>query len=198
MVNLFKNCPPHDEGLLFAFLADISSDPHYGFSVAYDGQDGPRCTYAVSLVTSESKSFTENIGTSFKVITNGVKDYANPAGASQPGYTVMGFCTLDNLTGFNLDPPREKAFRCAICLFVKRDDDGFHIHKLEHIEPDQVDNAVLCMQKLRKLCKSIKPTSTDKRSHSVSVCSTEASGVSKKAETLHVMPTDASWPDDAS
>ena len=54
VVNLLNNCPPHDEGLLFAFLADISSDPHYGFSVAYDGQDGPRCTYAVSLVTSES------------------------------------------------------------------------------------------------------------------------------------------------
>ena len=197
VINLLNNCPPHDEGLLFAFLADISPDPHYGFCVAYDKQDGPRCTYVVSLVASESKSTTESIGTGFKVITTAVKDYASPAGASEPGYTLMGFCTLVSLTGFRLDPPRGEAMRCAISLFVKRDDQGFHIHTMEYIEPDQVDTAVQCMLKLRLLCKSIRPTGTDKRSHSVSVCTTEASGVSKKARTLHVMPTDASLPDDA-
>lgn len=87
--------------------------------------------------------------------------------------------------------------RGAICLFVNRDDEGLHFHKLEYIEPDQVGNAILCMQKLHKICKRIKPTGSDKRSHSVSVCSTEASGVSKKARTLSVMPTDASLPGDA-
>ena len=66
----------------------------------------------------------------------------------------MGFCALDNLTGFKLDPPRRKAIRCAICLFVKRDDEGFRVHDLQYTEPDQVDKAVPHVQKLRKLCKT--------------------------------------------
>ncbi len=96
-----------------------------------------------------------------------------------------------------MDPPSGKGVRCAICLFVKRDDEGFHIRKLEYIEPDFVAKEVQRMQKLRKLCKNIKPTGADKRSHSTSVCTAEISGVSKKAKTLHAMPTDASLPDDA-
>jgi len=98
VVNLFNNCPPHDEGLLFAFFADISADPHYVFNAAYEYQDGTRCTYVVSLVASDSKSSTESIGAGFKVITTGIKDYVNPAGASEPSYTLIGSCTLDNLT----------------------------------------------------------------------------------------------------
>ena len=90
VIPLLSNYPPHDEGLLFAFLADISPDPHYGFSVAYDRHNGPRCTHVVSLVASESKSTTESIGAGFKVITTAVKDHANPVGASEPGYTFDG------------------------------------------------------------------------------------------------------------
>jgi hypothetical protein len=145
--------------------SDISPGPHYGFSVAYDNQDGPRCSYVVSLVASDSKSSTDSIGASLQVITTGIQDYTNPVGASEPSYTLMGLCTLDNLTGFRLNPPRGKAVRCAIFLFVKRDDEGFHVHSLKNIEQDQVDKAVLRMQRLRKPCRSIRPTGTDKRSH---------------------------------
>ncbi len=82
VVNLLSNGPPHDEGLLFAFLADVSPGPHYAFSIAYDNQDGPRCTYVASLVASDSKSSTERIGAGFMVIATGIKDYAKSAGAS--------------------------------------------------------------------------------------------------------------------
>jgi hypothetical protein len=159
---------------LVKWLNNTVSDPHYGFSVAYDRQDGHRCP-------DPSPPLTES---------------AQASRSSQRGYTFMGFCALDNLTAFRLGPPREKGIRCAICLFVKRDDEGFHIRKLGYIELDQVDKTVQCTQKLRKLCKHIKPTGTDKRSHSVSVCTTEASGVSKKAKTPHAMHADASLPDD--
>ena len=33
--------------------------------------------------------------------------------------------------------------RCALVLFTKKYAEGFHIHKLEYIEPDRVDNAIL-------------------------------------------------------
>ncbi len=74
-------------------------------------------------------------------------------------------------------------------MFVTRDDEGFHFHKLEYIEPDQVGKAVQCMRRIRKL--------QAKLSHSVSVCATEAVGVTKRAKTLPAMPIDASLPDDA-
>ena len=34
---------------------------------------------------------------------------------------------MDEMTGFRLDPPRGKLNRVALCLFTKKDDDGFHI-----------------------------------------------------------------------
>ena len=69
--------------------------------------------------------------------------------------------------------------------------------KLEYIEPDQVKQAVVCMQKLRRLCKGITTTmSTEKRSHSVAL---GFSGMSpcdiKKARTLQAAPTEASLPE---
>ena len=39
VLGIFKNCPPHDEGVLFAFLSDIESDPHYGLRLNYDGRE---------------------------------------------------------------------------------------------------------------------------------------------------------------
>ena len=141
------------------------------------------------MIGSETKSVTESIGEGFKVTTSAVKDLANPTGASQPGYEIIGYCNVDNLPGFRLDPPRGKPMRFAICLFTKKDDEGFHLHKWEYLEPDQVDNAVQCMRKLRKLCMGIHSTSGEKRSHSVSAC-TEVSPM-KKARTLQAVPTDA-------
>ena len=95
-----------------------------------------------------------------------------------------------------MDPPRGKTFRVAVVLFTKADEkEGLHIHKMEYIEPDQVQQAVLCMQKLRKLSKRVHTVSTDKRSHSVAM---EYEGRSpcdtKKARILQATPTEASLP----
>ncbi len=136
----------------------------------------------------------ESIGTSFEVITTAVKDYANPAGASEPGYTLMGFFTFDDLTGFRLGSSRGKGFRCAICPFVKRDDESFDTSTLS--QTSWATRSSACGNSV-SFAKNIKPTSTNKRSHSVSVCETEASAVSKKAKTLQAMPADASLPDGA-
>ena len=59
--------------------------------------------------------------------------------------------------------------RCAFVLFTKKYAERFHIHKLEYIEPDQVDNAILCLQKLRMLSKKVQPNPLiqDGRAHEV-------------------------------
>ena len=197
ILTILNNCPAHDDGLLFAFLADIKCDPHYGFRLNYDGAHGPQCAYAAALISSEVRSTTESIGEGFKVTTLGIKDIANPetVGATQPDggtYTAVGYCSMDDLPGFRLDTPRGKNSRCALCLFTKIDDEGVHICKLEYIEPEQVNNAIACLQKQRILSKQVRSSSQEKRSHSVTFSPPSV----KKARTLTAVPTDVSLPDE--
>jgi hypothetical protein len=202
VLTLLNNCPPHDEGVLFAYLSDVEADPYYGLRVSYDGNEGPQCAMVACLVANAAASQTTKVGDGFKVTTPDVTDLANPnsdAGAAQPaasksGVTLVGYCTLDSLPAFRLDPPRGKPFRVAVCLLNKKDDEGFHIYKLEYIEPDQVEDATICFQKLRKFCKKIRPTSLEKRSH-VMVLNAETLGA-KKARTLRAIPTGASLDDE--
>ena len=108
-------------------------------------------------------------------------------------HTVVGYCSLNNLAGFRLDPPRGKAARCALALFSKKDEGGLHIHKLEYVEPEQVTNAIHCMRKLRTLCKQVRPETQEKRSHAVAMAdSWAATEEIKNARILGQVPTDAS------
>ena len=104
---------------------------------------------------------------------------------------------MDRLPGFRLDPPRGKTFRVALALLSSADEkEGLHIHKLEYIEPEQVNQAVVCMQKLRTLSKRVRSVSTDKRTHSRALDSEALSPTKiKKARCLQAAPTDASLPD---
>ena len=90
-------CPPHKEGLAFAFLEDICPDLYYGFSISYDGKPGPLCTYVAALLTSEQKSVTSRVG--LKITTTDVKDVAHPNahGAAQP------VCHTQHLTRLEVD-----------------------------------------------------------------------------------------------
>ena len=134
------------------------------------------------------------------MVTSDVKGIAPPEGVvvnPVGSHTLVGYCSMDSLPGFRLDPPRGKVFRVAFVLFRKADEkEGLHIHKLEYVEPEQVKEAVLCMQKLRKLSKRVHTVSTDKRSHSVALGHEGRSPCdTKKARTLQAAPTEASLPE---
>ncbi len=192
LLKLLNACPPHLDGISFAFLSDISADPNYGFKISYDGKDAPRSTSVLALVAAPSKSTTVSIGEGFQVTTPDVMDIANPASASQSGVSLVGYCSMDALPGFRLDPPRGRAHRFAMCSIIKREEDTFHVHKLEYIEPDQLEDATRCARKLRALCARIQPVSSEKRSRSVAACSDISKAVQKKARTLTAVPTDVS------
>ena len=104
---------------------------------------------------------------------------------------------MDNMSGFRLDPPRGNNFRVAVVLFTKADEkEGLHSHKLEIIEPEQVKEAVLCMQKLCRLSKGVHTVSTEKRSHSVALVNEGMSPCNtQKARTQQAVPTEASLPE---
>ena len=193
LLQIVNMCPAHDESILFAFLSDIQENHHYGFEVIYDGHPASKCTYVLALIASASRSTTANVGEGYQVSTSSVQDFANPsAGAAKPScddasesaYSVLGFCTLDNLPAFRLDPPRGKAIRCAVCVISRREGKAFHIHKLECLEPDQQDTAVQCFRKLRKLCSSVRPSSTEKRSHDVTVAAEACKPEKKQGRSM--------------
>jgi hypothetical protein len=199
---ILNNCPPNDEGIVFAFLEDLHPHPFSGLHISYGLSTGPTVVYAACLVASNRKSKTENIGDNgFKVVTGNVKDMANPTGnatAKNPvgDYTLVGYCNMEELPGFRLDPPRgHQEFRVAIVLISKVDDEGFHIHKLENIESDQVNNAILCMQRLRKMSKQIRPAESENRSLNLTSAASDHQQT-KKARTLQSVPTGGSLPDD--
>lgn len=192
LVKLLNMCPAHNEGIVFAYLSDIQTDPHYGFKVAYDDVAAPRSAHVLSFVAATEKSSTLSIGEGFQVTTLNVLDFANPAGAAQPSYTLLGYCSVDALPGFRMDPPRGRSLRYAMCLLTKREDATFYADKLEYIEPDQVDNAVRCFRKLRSLCQRIQPVTSEKRSGSVAACSDTTTALQKRSRTLCAVPTDVS------
>ena len=184
-------------------MADIQPDPYYGMRIVYDEQEGPKGLYVAALVACDSNSKTDKVGDDgYTVVTSDVKDIAHHDGTVDnpiDSYTLVGFCSMDNLPGFSLDPPRGKPFRVAVVLLEKADEkEGLYIHKLEYIEPENVQQAVECFQKLRRLSKAVHPVSTEKRSHSVDL---DSSGISpsatKKARTLQAAPTAASLPEEA-
>ena len=59
------------------------------------------------------------------------------------GYTLVGYCTANNLPQFVLDPPRGKPHRVALVVFARADEtDGLQMHKFEILEPENVKTAV--------------------------------------------------------
>ena len=201
VLSILNNCPEHDQGILFAFLADIHPDPHYGLHLVYDGQEGPKGAYVAALVASTAPGRTEKISEDgYKIVTTDVKDIANPEGTlDKPtgSHTLVGYCSAKSLPAFSLEPPRNKTYRFAIVFLSKCDtQEGLFIYKLEYIEPHEVKDAVECMTKLRRLCKGVQTNSSQKRFHSVAL---EHEGVlpnsMKKARVLQAMPTDSSLPE---
>ena len=139
---------------------------------------------------------------SLKVVTENVRDIANPRGTTQTpigSHTLVGYCTMDNLAGFKLDPPRGHKFRVALALFSSADEnEGFQIHKIENIEPGQIENAVKCMQRLRTLTKCLRSDSTDKRTRSIELVASDDLSPEKvkQARVLQAVPTDESLADE--
>ena len=196
LLTILQNCPAHDQGIHFAYLDDIKPDSQYGFRLEFDGEDGPHGLYAACLIASPNRS-DKPIPVSIngpKVVTHKVKDIANPKGSMEEpvgDHTVVGYCTLDNLSGFKLDPPRGQPFRVALVLFSGADEtEGFQIHKMENIEPSNVKSAIRCWQKLRTMTKRLRSDSTDKRTRTMDLGDSPENV--KRARSLPLVPPDES------
>ena len=131
LLTILNNLPAHEEAIQFCYLKDLKPDPHYGFSIEYDGQPGPRAAYAVVMVESLQATTTQAFGDGFKAETKGIRDVAFIGDASQLAdaslkgdaeslevfYRAIGFSNLDGIV--KLDPPRGKKSRFAVLWWTR-------------------------------------------------------------------------------
>ena len=199
VIHILNASPRHEEGLLFAYLPDVRPDPIYGCKVMFDGErEGPACEYVAVLVRSTAKSQQEPFGTGFRVTTPGVVDLDfSPDDASQlvheqKSFSLVGYCGADDVMSFRLDPPRGKAFRAAVVLVSRMNETELQIHKLEYVEPSDVDNAIQCFRKLRTLSSQIMPPSNLKRSQVETQQVSFENAHKKNCRSLQYCPTDTS------
>ena len=205
LLNILNNLPAHDEAIQFCYLKDLKPDPHYGFSIEYDGQPGPRAAYAVVLVESLQATTTQAFGDGFKAETKGIRDVAFIGDASQLAdasqvqntpevfYCAIGFSNLQGIV--KLDPPRGKKSRFAVLLVDKIDEKNIEMQKAEFVEPEDAAGAVKCFQRLRQVCKQIKqitPSYSGKRPRAESASFVASPMDLKKCRSLKALPTDGS------
>ena len=207
LLTILNNLPAHQEAIQFCYLKDLRPDPHYGFSIEYDGQPGQRAAYAVVLVESLQPTTTQAFGEGFKAETKGIRDVASLGDASKLAnasltgdpespevfYNAIGFSSLNGIV--KLDPPRGKKSRFAVLLVDKIDDVTVEMQKAEFVEPEDAVGAVKCFQRLRQVCKQIKqitPSGSAKRTRSESNSFVASPMDLKKCRSLKAVPTDAS------
>ena len=125
------------DSALYACLAMIRKSEHYALSVEYVCQKVPEelsqvasktipgvpfvraCSHALAIVLSTRRSKVSNAGSSgHRLVTENVIDFLHPDSAEQPvtpqQYTLISFCTLENVTDFKLDPPKSSKHQAAL------------------------------------------------------------------------------------
>ena len=163
------------DGVLPATLSMIRKSEHYSLAVQYVTQNVPEelvkvaskatagvtmlrpCSRAIVLIVSKQRSQTLQVGASgHKLVTPNVVDLLRSDSAEQPGckYEIVTFCTLETVTDFKLDPPRNAKEQAALISVIGVTDvdpdnaeqpiKGFIADAIELLKPEEA-NALKAM-----------------------------------------------------
>ena len=169
------------DSILPATLQMIRKSEHYSMAVQYTTQDVPAelakvasktkagitllrpCSRVAVLVISNQRSQLSPSGTGHKLVTANVVDFLHTDSAEQPGprqkYEITTFCTLDNVTDYKLDPPKQAAFKQQAALIsvtgvVTADTDsterpikGFIADDVQLLNPEQAESLKTMLKK---------------------------------------------------
>ena len=140
-VKLLPMLSTSPDGVLPAALSMIRKSEHYSLAVQYITQNVPAelvkvaskatagltmlraCSRVVVLAVSYKRSQVFPLGSSgHKLVTPNVVDLLHTDSAEQPGtaphrqckYEIVTFCTLDNVTDYKLDPPKNAKEQAAL------------------------------------------------------------------------------------
>ena len=112
--------------MLAAHLSEIRACPFYGMRVEYApevplgngdaSQLARNCHLAVALVCTTQKSRCVSTASGFLVSTPGVRDAFGKDDSDT--VTIHGYCSVDNLLNFKMDPPSKAKHRVCLLLIT--------------------------------------------------------------------------------
>ena len=130
--------------------------PFYGMRVEYapeaEGGASPparNCHFAVALVRTTQKSRCVSTASGFLVSTAGVRDAFGDEDSNT--VTIHGYCSLDNLLNFKMDPPSKAKHRVCLLLITASSPEAMTVHSVTHIDEASVTEAQYFIKKLRTL-----------------------------------------------
>ena len=129
--------------------------PFYGMRVEYatdlptGGGDASQltrnCHLAVVLVRTTQKSRCVSTASGFLVSTAGVRDAFGDENSDT--VTVHGYCSVDNLLSFKMDPPSKAKQRVCLLLITACSKEAITVHNVAHIDEGAVTQAEYFMKK---------------------------------------------------
>ena len=203
VLSLLNVLPRNEEGLVFAFLSDIEPDPHTGFQVVFsNGNIAKGAAVAVLIASSKKSKPPFPLGSGFQVCAENVCDIACPEADAKKAaaYTVTGFCSLEDMSKFDLSPPRGHTQRFAIALISRCEETTsasqpgmktFHMDKMQILEQSDGPKAVPVFQALRVLTMKLNPSNNSDHKHDLTIDENPDRPL-KRCRTLSAMPTDES------
>ena len=124
ILEILKQCPESQDAMLAAHLSEIRACPFYGMRVEYapeaEGgapQPARNCHFAVALVRSTQKSRCVSTASGFLVSTAGVRDAFGDEDSDT--VTIHGYCSVDNLLNFKMDPRPAKQSKESVCCSLQ-------------------------------------------------------------------------------
>ncbi len=164
---MLTHCSKSSSGMLVAALSEIHRCPYYGLNIRYSDGTERSAKSVLALVISSAKSTLLDIGDGYKVTTLGIKDAlgstSDATDHSADTIAVTGFCGLDDVLNFKLDPPRgPKKTRMAAILVTSVGEAEFVISDCLLVEEKDQETAKASFQAMRELAKSIEFRGTSK------------------------------------
>lgn len=191
VLQLVQQCAPCADAIVPAKLSEIERSPHYGLQIKLDNGRVRTACQVICLIQSQTRSETVQCGEGF-VVKTAITDCF---GGDEDKYEVQGYCMLNRVTDYKLDPPRGAAGvpKVVLALITSLlDTKTFLMDQCWQLEPDQIQPAKEAFQQLRAWAGQVHGSSNAAKR------SARFSGDSpldvKKARTLVVYPSDPPLP----
>ena len=175
---ILKKCRVSQDAMLAAHLSEIRACPDNGMRVEYApdlpfgsgdaSQLARNCHLAVALVRTTQKSRCVSTASGFLVSTAGVRDAFGNENAGT--VTIHGYCSVDNLLSFKMDPPSTAKQRVCLLLITACSEEAITVHNVTHIHEGAVTETQYFIKKMRTLGMraGLQQTREHKRMHELS------------------------------
>ena len=191
VLKLVQQCAPCADAIVPAKLSEIERSPHYGLQIKLEKAKPRTARQVLCLLESRTRSETVQVGEGYAVKTSITDCFAGDT----EKYEVQGYCMLNRVTDYKLDPPRGTNGRSKVVLALitnKLTDKTFLADQFWQLDDSQIESAKAAFQQLRTWAAQVHGTSSAPKR---AVRFSEDSPLDvKKARTLAAYPSDPPLP----